>query len=46
MGIVVIKLTENGLQLVQMRELLEARQVELDIFLEEGSYIIIPKYFI
>jgi len=26
-----------------MRELVEARQVELDLFLDEGSYIIIPK---
>jgi hypothetical protein len=26
-----------------MRELVESRQNELDIFLEEGTYIILPK---
>jgi hypothetical protein len=31
------------MKLVQMKELVETKTSELDIYLEEGTYIIMPK---
>ncbi|CDW72805.1 calpain family cysteine protease containing protein [Stylonychia lemnae] len=42
-GVLVLKQTSEGTRLVQMKELQETRQSELDIYLEEGTYFIIPK---
>jgi len=30
-------------ELINMREMVEARQCELDLFLDPGKYIILPK---
>ena len=42
-GILVIKQTNDGMKMVQMKELIEAKYCELDIFLDEGTYLIVPK---
>lgn len=43
-GIIILKQTNEGMKLVQMKELIESKTCELDAYLDEGTYIIMPKY--
>jgi len=44
-GISVMKKKENSTdyELINLREMVEARQAELDLFLDPGKYLILPK---
>jgi hypothetical protein len=37
------KVEDNDYELLNIREMVESRQCELDLFLDPGTYIIIPK---
>jgi hypothetical protein len=42
-GIAVLKRTNDGVTLVDLKDLVIERQCELDVTLEPGSYIILPR---
>lgn len=45
-GIAVLKRTGNeGVALVDLKDFVIERQCELEVILEPGSYIILPRYF-
>ena len=42
-GVAVLKRTMNGVTLVDLKDFVTDRQCELDVTLEPGSYIILPR---
>ena len=42
-GIAVLKRVQNGVELIDIKDLVSERQCELDIELEPGTYIILPR---
>ena len=42
-GIAVLKRTSSGVELVDIKDLVSERQCELELDLEPGTYIILPR---
>lgn len=43
MGIAVLRRTEDGVELLDLKDFVQDRQVELEANLDPGSYIILPR---
>jgi hypothetical protein len=42
-GIVLLRKTQQGIELIDLKDFTDARQVELEVTLSPGSYLILPR---
>jgi len=42
-GIALLRRTQDGVELIDLKDFTHARQVELEVNLDPGSYIIVPR---